>query len=69
MVGEELEKSIAELAHLLAVDEAGAVAPVAVSAKKRRLSIGAAKYLRRDKERFVFVWHLEKRPQEINLED
>jgi len=64
-----MEKSRAELEGLLAVDEAGAVAPVAVPAKKRRLSIGAAKYLRRDKERFTFVWHLEERPQEINLED
>ena len=68
-MNEPMEKRGTELAHLLAVDEAGAVAPVAVSAKKRRLSIGAAKYLRRDKERFTFVWHLEKRPQEINLED
>ena len=68
-MSEQMESRAAELAHLLAVDEAGAVAPVAVPAKKRRLSIGAAKYLRRDKERFVFVWHLEERPQEINLED
>jgi hypothetical protein len=64
-----MEGSRAELAHLLASAETGAVAPVAVAAKRRRLSIGAAKYLRRDKERFTFVWHLEKRPQEINLED
>ena len=69
MVGEELEKRGAELEGLLALDETGAVAIVAAAAKKRRLSIGAAKYLRRDKERFTFVWHLEKRPQEINLED
>lgn len=68
-MSEQMESHTAELAHLLAVDEAGAVAPVAVSAKKRRLSIGATKYLRRDKERFTFVWYLEKRPQEINLED
>ena len=68
-MNEPMESRAAELAHLLAVDEAGAVAPVAVSAKKRRLSIGAVKYLHRDKERFTFVWHLEKRPQEINLED
>ena len=64
-MSEELESRAAELAHLLAVDEEGAVAPVAAAAKKRRLSIEAAKYLRRDKERFTFVWHLEKR----NLED
>ena len=63
-MSEELESRAAELAHLLASDKALAVAPVAVSAKKRRLSIGAAKYLRRDKERFTFVWHLEKRPLE-----
>ena len=35
MVGEELEKSIAELAHLLASNEALAVAPVAVSAERK----------------------------------
>ena len=64
-MNEPMEGSRAELAHLLASDKALAVAPVAVPAKKRRLSIGAAKYLRRDKEHFVFVWHLEKR----NLED
>ena len=68
-MNEPMESSIAELAHLLASAETGAFAPVAVPAKKRRLSIGAAKYLRRGKERFTFVWHLEKRPQEINLED
>ena len=67
-MNEPVEKRGAELEGLLALDETGAVAPVAVPAKKRRLSIGAAKYLRRDKERFTFVWHLE-RPQEINLED
>lgn len=59
-MNEPMEGSRAELAHLLASDEKGAVAPVAVPAKKRRLSIGATKYLRRDKERFTFVWHLEK---------
>lgn len=68
-MNEPMESRAAELAHLLASAETGAVAPVAVPAKKRRLSIGAAKYLRKDKERFVFVWHLEERPQEINLED
>ena len=68
-MSEQMESRAAELENLLALDEAGDVAPVAVPAKKRRLSIGAAKYLRRDKERFTFVWHLEKRPQEINLED
>jgi hypothetical protein len=64
-----MEGSRAELENLLASSKALAVALVAVPAKKRRLSIGATKYLRRDKERFTFVWHLEKRPQEINLED
>ena len=64
-MSEQMESRAAELAHLLASDKALAVAPVAVSAKKRRLSIGAAKYLRRDKKRFTFVWHLKKR----NLED
>ena len=68
-MSEQMESRAAELAHLLASAETDAVAPVAVSAKKRRLSIGASKYLRRDKERFTFVWHLEKRQQEINLED
>lgn len=68
-MSEQMESRAAELENLLASAETGAVAPVAAAAKKRRLSIGAAKYLRRDKERFVFVWHLEKRPQEINLED
>lgn len=63
-----MESRVAELAHLLASAKTPAVPPVAAAAKKRRLSIGAAKYLRRDKERFTFVWHLEKRP-EINLED
>ncbi len=67
-MSEQMEKRVAELASLLASAEAPAVALVAIPAKKRRLSIGAAKYLRRDKERFTFVWHLE-RPQEINLED
>ncbi len=64
-MNEPVEKRGSELEGLLALDETGAVAIVAVAAKKRRLSIGAAKYLRRDKERFMFVWHLEKR----NLED
>ena len=68
-MNEPMESRAAELAHLLASAETPAVALVAVSAKKRRLSIGAVKYLRRDKERFMFVWHLEKRPQENNLED
>ena len=68
-MNEPMESRAAELAHLLASDKALVVAPVEVSAKKRRLSIGAAKYLRRDKERFVFVWHLKERPQENNLED
>ena len=68
-MNEQVESRAVERAHLLASAETGDVAPVAVSAKKRRLSIGAAKYLRRDKERFVFVWHLEERPQENNLED
>lgn len=68
-MNEPMESRAAELENLLALDEAGAVAPVAAVAKKRRLSIRATKYLRRDKERFTFVWHLEKRPQEINLED
>lgn len=65
MNDKQMESRTAELENLLALDETGAVAPVAVAAKKRRLSIGAAKYLRRDKERFTFVWHLEKQ----NLED
>lgn len=64
-MNEPVEKRGAELEGLLALDETGAVAIVAAAAKKRRLSIGAAKYLRRDKERFTFVWHLEKQ----NLED
>ena len=68
-MNEPMENRSAELENLLASAETGAVAPVAAVAKKRRLSIGVAKYLRRDKERFTFVWHLEKRPQEINLED
>ena len=68
-MNEPMESRVAELENLLAVDEAGAFAPVATAPKKRRLSIGATKYLRRDKERFVFVWHLEERPQEVNLED
>lgn len=64
-MSEQMESRAAELAHLLASNEAGAVAPVAVSAKKRRLSIGAAKHLRKDTKRFTFVWHLKKQ----NLED
>ena len=68
-MNEPMECRTAELGCLRASLEASAVAFVATVAKKRRLSIGAAKYLRRDKERFTFVWHLEKRPQEINLED
>lgn len=64
-MSEKLEKRRAELAGLLASAETPAVAPVADATKKRRLSIGAAKYLRRDKERFMFVWHLKK----WNLED
>jgi len=59
-VNEPVEKRGAELEGLLALDETGAVALVAAAAKKRRLSIGGAKYLRRDKERFTFVLHLEK---------
>ena len=69
-MNEELERRVAELEGAVGLAQGTADAPVAVAAKKRRLrSIGAAKYLRRDKERFMFVWHLEKRPQEINLED
>lgn len=34
-MSEQMESRAAELAHLLAVDEAGAVAPVAVSAERK----------------------------------
>lgn len=64
-MNEPMESRGAELAGLLASAETPAVAPVADATKKRRLSIGAAKYLRRDKEPFMFVWHLKK----WNLED